>query len=401
MARLGHAPLPGAIGSMVSGRRGPGMPGSAQTLPGQDPSPAAGFGTGQPLDTAPGGTALASFLDQAAGVDDRYAGASDDELIGVICVWDRDEAHASAGKHAAVAELIRRRAAAGCPLEGPGQMPAGWEEFATAELAAALGESRDAAGDVLSLSWALEVNLPGTKAAFRAGILSQRKAAIIAWATQLLDPAEARAAEAMVLDRTASLTPGALRAAIMRAVMDVAPGKAKKRREHEAKQTRVERWTELSGNAGLAGRELPPADVLAADQRVTAWAKELRKAGLDGSMDQLRAHAYLDILLGTGSRPPAANRDDEPGSDGTADRGGDDGPSSSGPDEPRTPAPAGPVTGVIPPGFADRAGRPGEMAGLGPIDPKPEANTSDCYRSQVLLNRLSEVGATAARHPPE
>ena len=53
-------------------------------------------------------------------------------------------------------------------------------------------------------------------------------------------------------------------------------------------KTRVERWAEASGNAGLAGRELPPAQVLAADQRVTAWATELRKAGLDGGMDALR-----------------------------------------------------------------------------------------------------------------
>jgi hypothetical protein len=52
--------------------------------------------------------------------------------------------------------------------------------------------------------------------------------------------------------------------------MDVNPEKAKKRREHEAKRTRVERWAEGSGNAGLAGRELPPAKALAADQRVTA-----------------------------------------------------------------------------------------------------------------------------------
>ena len=57
------------------------------------------------------------------------------------------------------------------------------------------------------------------------------------------------------------------------------------------------------GNAGLAGRELPPAQVLAADQRVTAWAKELRKAGVDGGMDALRARAFLDILLGMDSRP--------------------------------------------------------------------------------------------------
>ncbi len=66
----------------------------------------------------------------------------------------------------------------------------------------------------------------------------------------------------------------------------------------------MERWAEGSGNAGLAGRELPPAQVLAADQRVTAWAKELRKAGVEGGMDALRARAYLDILLGMDSRPP-------------------------------------------------------------------------------------------------
>jgi hypothetical protein len=125
----------------------------------------------------------------------------------------------------------------------------------------------------------------------------------------VLDPDEARAAEAKVLGRAGTLTPPGLRAAIARAVMEVAPGKAKQRREHEAKKTRVERWTEASGNAGLAGRELPPAQVLAADQRVTAWAKELRKAGVEGGMDALRARAYLDILLGMDSRPLGSRTD--------------------------------------------------------------------------------------------
>ena len=74
----------------------------------------------------------------------------------------------------------------------------------------------------------------------------------------LLDPAEARAAEAMVLDRAGSLTPAGLRSAISRAVMQVNPEKARKRREHAAKQARVQRWAEPSGNAGLTGRELPP-----------------------------------------------------------------------------------------------------------------------------------------------
>ena len=241
-----------------------------------------------------------------------------------------------------------------------------------------LGESRGIAEDILSLAHELEVNLPGTKIAFRSGILSQRKAMIIAEATGLLDPAEARAAEAIVLGRAGSLTPPALRAAITRAVMEVAPGKAKKRREQEAQKTRVERWAEASGNAGLAGRELPPAEVLAADQRVTAWAKELRKAGLEGGMDALRARAYLDILLGMDSRPAAG-----PGDGQTAHGPGDGrGPGPADAPGPRAPAPGGPLAGMIPPGFAGqvtltipeatvtgRADRPGELGGIGPIDP--------------------------------
>ncbi len=301
--------------------------------------------------------------------------------------WDRVEAHASAGKHAAVAELIRRRPALGAAVQGPAQLPEGWHEFTGRELGAVLGCSAGDAEELLDLAWHLEVNLPGTRAAFRAGILSRDKAAIIANAIALLDPAEARAAEAMVLGRAGSLTPGGLRAAIGRAVMDVNPGKARKRREHAAAQTRVERWAEGSGNAGLAGRELPPAEVLAADQRVTAWARQLRKAGLEGGMDQLRARAFMDLLLGTDSRPLAGNPDATHGRDGDGGTGpggpGDrpPGPGHTGPGPHELRAPAGPLAGVIPPGFAarvtltipeatrDSPGRPGELAGLGPIDP--------------------------------
>jgi hypothetical protein len=223
------------------------------------------------------------------------------------------------------------------------------------------------------------------------------KAQIIAHATGLLDDAEARAAEAEVLDRAARLTPGGLRAAIARAVMEVAPKKAKERREQAAKDARVERWAEDSGNAALMGCELPPAEVLAADQRITAWAKELGKAGLEGDMDQLRARAYLDLLLGKDSRPrrPATaggdggaasdSPDNGPSGAGGPDDGpgpaGPDGPGPAGPDEPDR-SPAGSAGGAVPAGFVGRvtltaplatltrlADRPGELGGLGPIDP--------------------------------
>ena len=372
MAGLGLTAAMAADAAAALGRRGPGMPGSAQTFPGVYASRSSGFASRMPLDVAPGCLVLGQFAEEAAGEDDRYPGASDDELLGAIAAWDRVEAYASSRKHAAVAELIRRRPAGGCEPTGPVQMPAACDEFTGRELGSILGESCAAAGDMLSLAHELEASLPGTKAAFRSGILNQRKAAIIASATALLDPAEARAAEAMVLGRAGTLTPPGLRAAIARAVMEVAPGKAKQHREHAAKKTRVERWAEGSGNAGLAGRELPPAQVLAADQRVTAWARELRRAGLEGGMDALRARAFLDILLGMDSRPLGSR------TGGIGDRQVHNQAHAQNP----APAPGGPLAGVIPPGFAGRvtltvpeatltgrADRPAELGGIGPIDP--------------------------------
>src|SRR5271169_6357336 len=223
-------------------------------------------------------------------------------------------------------------------------MPAAWEEFTAAELAYALAEHRGRAEDLLTLAATLETRLPGTRAALRDGIVRLDKAWIIAAATALLDPEEARQAEAMVLGRAGRLTPGGLRAAIARAVMDVAPEKARKRREAAAKDARVQRWAEDSGNEALMGRELPPAEVLAADQRITAWARQLKKAGLDGSMDELRARAYLDLLLDKDSRPARQAADgDAAGGDSTGPEGsgggGPDGPPAdgSGPDGPAGP----------------------------------------------------------------
>lgn len=155
-----------------------------------------------------------------------------------------------------MAELIRRR-------PDPGQEPAlaapgSFEEFTGTELSWALADTRWAADDMLDLAQTLTTKLPGTYAAFRTGVLRQSKVEIIARAVAALDPEEARAAEALVLDRAGRLTPGGLRAAINRAVIEVAPGKAAKRRKDGEHNARVERWPELSGNAGLAGRELPP-----------------------------------------------------------------------------------------------------------------------------------------------
>jgi hypothetical protein len=335
-----------AVEAASTGRRGPGQPGSARVFPGESASPAAAFGPGMPLDVLPGCAQLAVAAD-AAAEDESFAGVSEAELIGVVCAWDRVEAHAAARKLAVSAELARRNPA---PEDA---------EFTADQVAYALGESRGRADTLIDLAQTLETHLPGTAAALLDGTITRYKAEIMARATALLDPAEARAAEDKVLDRAARLTPGGLRAAIAAAVMEVAPKKARERREAAAKDARVERWIEDSGNAALMGCELPPDEVLAADQRITAWARELRAAGLEGDMDQLRARAYLDLLLGKDSRP-------RPG----------------GAEPPADPAAAGPASAPVPAGFAGRvtltaplatltrlADRPGELGSLGPVDP--------------------------------
>src|SRR5690349_9304904 len=310
----------------------------------------AGFARDGLADGLPGGSELAFLASAAAGDEDRYPGATDAELDGAIAAWDRVEAHASARKHLAIAEFIRRRPEQGCEPAGPGGMPARWDEFAVDELRVLLAESKAAAERMLDRALALASRLPGTMAQYRAGKLRQSKVTIIVDVTAPLDEEESRAAEDLVLGRAAQLTPSGLRHATAQAVMDVAPEKAKKVREDAAKDARVERWVEDSGNAALMGRELPPAEVLAADQRITAWAHELRKAGLDGDMDVLRARAYLDLLLGKDSRPGPgdgpAQQDVAPG--GFAVRG-------------NLTVPLADLTGM--------ADRPGQLSGFGPIDP--------------------------------
>ena len=138
--------------------------------------------------------------------------------------------------------------------------------------------------------------------------------------------------------------------------MEAAPGQARKRRETAARFARVERWAEDSGNAALAGRELSPDQVLAADERITARARELKAAGLDGGTDELRARALLDLLLGQDSRPPAPRTSgSQPGTP---------------PARPGTCGFASRVTLTVPLAtLAGLAGRPGDLGGLGPVDP--------------------------------
>jgi hypothetical protein len=327
----------------------------AAAVPSAEPS--AGFASGAPLDLALPGVALASFCEEATGDDGRGGGASDDELIGVLRAWQRMESWASARRLAVTAELIRRRPESGCALQGPADLPSAWGEFCADELALTMASSVRAADKKLALAYDLAGRLPGTARALLEGAIDEYKAQIISESTRTLDARGAAAVEALVLPGIETKTPGQLRAALARAVLTVDPAAARHRREQAEKDARVELWREDAGTAALCGRDLPPAEALAADQRITAYARELKAAGLDGTMDQLRARAFLDLTLGVDSRLCDSDAGDPQDRDGVPAAKPAHGTRAS-------------VNLTVPLSAAlGQSERPGEAAGFGAVDP--------------------------------
>jgi hypothetical protein len=328
---------------------------------------------------------------------------SDDALVGVLRAWRRLASWATAGELAAVAELDRRRRA---------EVAAGADPHLVGhvgdELAVSLTLTTRSADALLDFACGL-ARLPLTRAALVTGQIDRTKALVITDGVSCLGDAHAAAVESAVIGRAPGQTSGQLRAATQRAVLAVDPAAAERRREEARKDARVEVWNESSGTAALAGRDLPPADVLAADKRIDALARHLKSAGREETLSELRSQVYLALLLGqpvgpgqpvegcTSEEPPgpgttqAGSRNDQdngaaPGSAGDGAATGPDGGAAPGPDHgaapgpgdgagmpPRRPAPAGPgLTGSVNltmpvATWLGGSSEPGEAAGFGPL----------------------------------
>jgi Domain of unknown function (DUF222) len=311
-----------------------------------------GFESGGALDACAPGGPLAGLAD-AATRDGRLSGLRDDELIGVLRAWRRLESWCSAGTLAAIAELARRRPADRTPPAAAAGFPAQLSEFIGDEVAAALIMSGRTADAYLELALDLATRLPATARALRAGIIDFPRARLIADLTRVLSDEHARQVEDTILPAAGQQTTGQLRAAVGRAVLAVDAEAAIRRREEAQRDPRVRRWQEDAGTAALVGYGLPPADVLQADQRITDSALRLRDAGLPGSLEELRARAYLDILLGQDSAPSV----------------GQDPPQGASPSPgPRRLAARVNLTVPLLAQFG-LAAEPGTVAGFGPVDP--------------------------------
>jgi hypothetical protein len=339
--------------------------------PGDGPRPGdgCGFAAGGVADELPPGPVLAGLAGDAwtAGL----GRLNDDELIGVLRAARRLASWSAALELAAVTDLTTRREAEAAEAESSA---AG--EHIGDEIAAALTLTARAADVLLDLATALR-RLPATMAALAAGRIDRYRAAVIAEELAGLGDEHAAAVEQRVLDQAPGQTTGQLRAAARRAVLAADPAAARERKERAARDARVERWDEHAGTAALAGRDLPPADVLAADQNLSALAGSLRRAGVSGTMDQLRAQVYLALLTGqpltalTGRGTTLGDRWTGTGPGGTGPGGSCPGRSGHGELGPGMcgHGPLGAVNLTMPLatwlGLSDA---PGHAAGYGPLD---------------------------------
>ena len=262
-----------------------------------------GFADGGPLDTLDAGLTLAGFADDAYC---QAEGLRDDPLVGVLRAWRRLTSWAQARELAVIAALARRRPADGTPPAVPPELPGAISEFLGPEVAAALTLTAIAAEKQVGLAISLATR-PATWAALEAGRIDLPRAAEFASMLAPLTAAHADAVEAAVLPLAPGLTTGQLRAALAKAILKLDPEAARRRREEAEKDARVEHWADPHGTATLTGRNLPPAQVLAASKRLTQIAKHWKKLGALGGMDLLRAHAYLALLNGLDITVPPAS----------------------------------------------------------------------------------------------
>ena len=304
---------------------------------------------------------------------------------------------------AAVSGLAARR-------ETEGRESGDWRPFdhVDDEVAVALTLTRRGAARLLDLALSLD-RLPLTRTALAAGQIDERRAEIIAEELAGLDDEHAAAVEKLIIGRAPELTSGQLRALVRRAVLSADPEAARKRKEKALKDARVEMFPEASGTAALSGRDLPPAAALAADKHLTALAQALKAAGIPGTLDTLRARAYLHLLSGQ----PADTlilQTASPGRPGHDPRPG--------------PGPAGPSRNSAPGGLPGLRGSvnltmplsawlgwtqsPGDIAGYGPIDAEDSRTLADLLAqgpgSQwcvTLTDRAGHpVAHACARHGP-
>jgi hypothetical protein len=343
----------------------------------------AGLAQGGPLNTRAPDAVLAAMAGMACDPQVLTA-LSDNQILGLAAAGRRLAARGAWVQQAAVAEFAARRAEPDPKKAGP----YGFTPFAADELAPELVITTSAAEDTMARARDA-ARLPACTGLLRDGRISEFALKIITDATQPLSGDGAAEADALLAAAAPGLTPSQLRAMATRTVMMIDPAAAQRRKEAAARHARVIRFQEYSGNAALCGRDLPPDQVLASSAHIDACARELRAAGVPGTLEELRVLAFLDLTKGhdplarltaapdatagqVGGHGETGDGDshEPPGDDPDDDRDDGDGPGRDGTGRLGDKAPVkATITLLVPAGtLLGWSTAPGEIPGFGLLD---------------------------------
>ncbi|HET6192817.1 MAG TPA: hypothetical protein VFE59_38120, partial [Trebonia sp.] len=261
----------------------------------------AGFGHGGSWAGATPSAGLAVALEAAAGPEGLYEGADTGALVGIARQWAAVESWAAAGKLAALRAMMREDRDGAPLLRRRGDLPEGWDDSLTYEVAGALAVGPVSAGNLAGLAWTLGARLPGIGRLLADGTLTLAKARLVAAVFEPLSDDEAARAEALIGAEVAGKTYFQVERLAWRAALAVAPDVAERRRSAaERERARVTVFREESGAVGLSGRDLPAAQALAGHASVVARAKQYEASGAfcGQTTSGLEALAYLHLLNG-------------------------------------------------------------------------------------------------------
>jgi hypothetical protein len=172
--------------------------------------------------------------------------------------------------------------------------------WATAEIAFALTWTHTAATIRLDQAMRMIEDLPMVQAALAAGRIDVPKALVLCDEVCVLDSDVARGIVERLIDKAPEWTTGQLRARLRRLVLAADPQAALRQAKVKSTGRGVAISQEHSNLASIAGYDLLPHRVAASWERLTAIARAAKSAGDPRRMDELRADAMMDLLIGEG-----------------------------------------------------------------------------------------------------
>jgi hypothetical protein len=242
------------------------------------------------LGQMPPGPELAALL---ASFD--VARIANEDLPVVLRARSRQRSHDEAELLRVIAEMGQRD-----PFAEDGtisRLPGGYE-YAADELRVALFWTRRAAEATQCYADRLVFELPLVHAALAAGQIDPAKARVFERHLYNLTAEHIERICAELLPIAHERTTGQLAAMLARRIISIDPARAKDQYERAVAERGVVAYLNPDGTAILAAQGLAPDEAAAANDRIHRLAKQAKRAGHPGRLDQIKADVMIGLLDG-------------------------------------------------------------------------------------------------------